>query len=93
MAVIVPGTCAPFPVSPGEQKKTMLVMIPAAATNDTLDLSDPLFGFAVVDYVHCCDITAGTTVACTYVVATSVVTLTGIGGANASSLFVCGDAQ
>ena len=95
MAAILPAAAVIREVSPGEGKRWVLINIPAAATNDTLVLTTLGVAAGTVTYIQCTDITTAAVapdVACTWVVATNTVTLTGIGLANVSTLLVLGDA-
>jgi len=95
MGAILPAAAVIREVSPGEGKMFRLINIPAAATNDTLVLTTLGIAVGTLGYVQSTDITtaaAAPDVACTWVVATNTVTLTGIGLANVSTLLVLGDA-
>ena len=97
MAAIAPANCVARPVSPGEQKKTVHIVTPAAASADTLDLTQLGFVAAGVDSVTCFDNTSvpNAQIPCTWVNATSVVTIDPAGALAATvfSLRVTGDAQ
>lgn len=100
MAAIVVANCVIRNTTPGEGKKVVHIITPAAASADTIDLTTltggSAFALNAVDGIQCFDNTTvpNAAIPCTWVRATSVVTIDPAGALAATifSLIVHGDA-